>query len=85
MGDHIRESTKKVWGEKMSEELRPQRWCFMMDDDAHDYLIPVEKRERFDELDQMGEDGEDMLNAEFSKYRADSIASYSFENPQRDL
>ena len=63
-----------------------ERFCFLKDDDGHNYLVPVRLHKRFDEALEHGEEdcGVAFCN-EFSKYEVGrSISSYSFISPKVD-
>lgn len=45
------------------------RYCFVQDESSHWYLIPVSKRKRFVELNELDTDeSADQLNIEFERY-----------------
>jgi hypothetical protein len=47
-----------------------QKYFFSQDQDCHWYMIPVEKRKRWQELmNGSGDDNDDAINTEFGDYR----------------
>ena len=65
----------------MSEE---KRYCFVGDDDGHDYLIPVERREEFRLLIVNGYATNDFgqFEDEFESMRIGSCRLFSFTSPE---
>lgn len=62
------------------------RFCFMRDDDCHNYMIPVSMREEFSNLLD-GTYDDDIcaeFNNKFEQYRCDSTSNWSFELPKED-
>ena len=61
-----------------------KRYFLAQDDSCHWLLIPLEKRDRFYELLNKGEEAEDEFNTEFwEKYSTGGGAEvYSFTNPE---
>lgn len=65
--------------------MEEQRYCFIKDDDSHNYLIPVEYAKHFTELLENGEDDcYAAFNNEFDQYRVDAMTNWSFTNPKED-
>lgn len=56
-------------------------WCFEQDDNCHNYLIPHEKRKRFNQLLNGPEDELETFDEEFGMYRIDGISSWKFSKP----
>lgn len=64
--------------EALADDI-PERFCFESDGDCGNFLIPLSKRERFNELLDL-DDNFEAFNDEFSNYRIDGIEGcYSFE------
>lgn len=63
--------------------MSDQRYCFVRDEDCHNYLIPVELKERFKFLLDSGEDDWwATFNDEFEQYRIDSMTYWTFTDPK---
>lgn len=61
------------------------RYCFVRDEDCHNYLIPVELKERFVHLLANGEDDYwATFNNEFEGYGIDAMTNWTFTDPKED-
>jgi hypothetical protein len=63
------------------------RWCFASDDDGHDYLIPVELREKFKADMEKAYSSDDFSGVDWvDQYRTGChINCYSFADPKDNL
>lgn len=61
------------------------RYCFVRDDDCHNYLIPVEAKARFLLLLETGEeDYWGTFNDEFEQYMIDAMTNWTFTDPKEN-
>lgn len=69
------------------EPVSNKRYCFVTDNDCHNYLIPLDKKEEFYKFNEMSDDEfndhyDEWIKSDFDSYRIDSREAWSFENPQ---
>ena len=58
------------------------KFCFVSDDDGHNYLIQLEDRDDFFYL--LGLEDWSEFGNKFDQYKIDSISNWTFENPKED-
>jgi len=62
-----------------------ERYCFENDEDGHWYLIPVSKKELFEQLLYKEDDEYEKFNEEFGTLMLSThISNYSFEIPNEN-
>lgn len=65
--------------------MEEQRFCFVRDDDCHNYLINVDDKERFLTLLRDGEDDYwATFNEEFDQFRIDAMTNWTFTDPKEN-
>ena len=64
--------------------MKDQRYCFLQDDDGHEYLVPVEDALDFRHWVDSGES--ELTRDKFESYRLGGWRGrYSFTDPREDL
>lgn len=62
------------------------RYCFVRDDDGHNYLINARDKQRFYDLcyGDNGDDGYALFNEEFAHCCIDAMTNWTFTDPKEN-